>query len=209
MFWGNQQFDCWHLQISTCIHKVRLIKIHSENLGINKRWLYFYILIIWKISNFQLHKCKNSYFLDWNFDWKSCFVVFFLDWKNPQFNFSSQNLSIERNFFKWDGKETEILHLLFHRIWKKRISIIVYPLKKNSQEKPDFRHPVWNHQQQPWETPALTQLSWWILLQKSTINCIGLFGLWQKVQEIAKMDTKWWVGTFTPSHRRRPVKIFS
>ena len=43
----------------------------------------------------------NSYFLHWNFDWKSCFVVFFLEWnewKNPQFNFSSQNLSIERNF---------------------------------------------------------------------------------------------------------------
>ena len=38
--------------------------------------------------------------------------------KKPQFNFSSQNLSIERNFFKWDGKENKILHLLFHRIWK-------------------------------------------------------------------------------------------
>ena len=40
-------------------------------------------------------------------------------WKNPQFKFSSQNLSIELNFFKWDGKKTKILHLLFHRIWKK------------------------------------------------------------------------------------------
>ena len=53
----------------------------------------------------------NSYFLHWNFDWKSCFVVFFLEWnewKNPQFNFSCQNLSIERNFFKWDGKVTKI-----------------------------------------------------------------------------------------------------
>ena len=62
---------------------------------------------------------KNSYFLHWNFDWKSCFVVFFLEWnewKNPQFNFSSQNPSIEHNFFKWDGKKTKILHLLFHRI---------------------------------------------------------------------------------------------
>ena len=28
-------------------------------------------------------------------------------WKNPQFNFLSQNLSIERNFFKWDGKVTK------------------------------------------------------------------------------------------------------
>ena len=66
-------------------------------------------------------RVSNSYFLHWNFDWKSCFVVFFLEWnewKNPQFNFLSQNLSIERNFFKWDGKETKILRLLFHRIWK-------------------------------------------------------------------------------------------
>ena len=50
---------------------------------------------------------EPPFFLEWN------------EWKNPQFNFSSQYLSIERNFFKWDGKETKILHLLFHRIWKK------------------------------------------------------------------------------------------
>ena len=51
---------------------------------------------------------NNSYFLHWNFYWKSCFVVFFLEWnkwKNPQFNFSSKNFSIEPNFFKWDGKK--------------------------------------------------------------------------------------------------------
>ena len=40
------------------------------------------------------------------------------EWKNPQFNFSSQYLSIERNFFKRDGNVTKISHLLFHRIWK-------------------------------------------------------------------------------------------
>ena len=43
-------------------------------------------------------------------------------WKNPQFNFSSQDLSIERNFFKWDGKITKKKHPLFHRIWKKNIT---------------------------------------------------------------------------------------
>ena len=83
-----------------------------------------------KISYLKMKKKKqwvNSYFLLWNFDWKSCFVVvFFLEWnewKNPQFNFSSQILSIERNFFKWYGKETKILHLstflIFQRIWKR------------------------------------------------------------------------------------------
>ena len=53
-------------------------------------------------SRLELKKfLNNSYFLHWNFDSKSCFVVFFLlwnKWKNPQFNFSSQNLSIECNF---------------------------------------------------------------------------------------------------------------
>ena len=66
-----------------------------------------------------LNEWINSYFLHWNFDWKSCFVVFFHEWnelKNPQFNFFSQDISIERNFFKWGGKVTKILHLLFHRI---------------------------------------------------------------------------------------------
>ena len=33
--------------------------------------------------------------------------------KNPQFKFSSQDLSIEHNFFKWAVKVTKILHLLF------------------------------------------------------------------------------------------------
>ena len=64
---------------------------------------------------------QNCYFLHWNFDWNRCFVMFFHEWnewKNPQFNFSSQYLSIERNFFKWDGKVTKISHLLFHRIRK-------------------------------------------------------------------------------------------
>ena len=54
---------------------------------------------------------KISYFLYWNFDEKSWSVVFFHEWnewKNPQFNFSSQNLRIERNFFKWDRKLTKI-----------------------------------------------------------------------------------------------------
>ena len=40
------------------------------------------------------------------------------EWKNPQLNFLSQNISLEGNFFKWDGKVTKISHPLFHRIWK-------------------------------------------------------------------------------------------
>ena len=69
----------------------------------------------------ETYRLENSYFLHWNFDSKSCFWVFFLklnEWKNPQFNFSCQNLSLERNFFKWDGKATKIWYLLFHRISK-------------------------------------------------------------------------------------------
>ena len=41
---------------------------------------------------------KNSYFLHWNFDWKSCFVVFFLEWnewKNPQFNISYEGFKMD------------------------------------------------------------------------------------------------------------------
>ena len=60
------------------------------------------------LSRLLRYESNNSYFLHWNFDWKSCFVVFFLEWnewKNPQFNFLSQNLSIECNFFKWEWKK--------------------------------------------------------------------------------------------------------
>ena len=99
-------------------------------------FFHLYLMCIGLKTEFipQLHnECGNSYFLHWNFDWKSCFVVFFLEWnewKNPQFNFSSQNLSIERNFFKWDGKETKILHLLFHRIWKNFLFVLHHNGKK-------------------------------------------------------------------------------
>ena len=45
------------------------------------------------------------------------FVVFFQEWKeckNPQFNFSSQDLGIlEGNFFKWDGKVTKIRYYTY------------------------------------------------------------------------------------------------
>ena len=86
--------------------------------------------LVKKVSKCLVKKIVNFHFslvttLEWkktpNFDEKSCFVVFFHEWnewKNPQFNFLSQNLSLERNFFKWDGKVTKIWHLLFHRIWK-------------------------------------------------------------------------------------------
>ena len=65
----------------------------DSNYKINHNMLLSYIS--------QTSEGRNSYFLHWYFDWKSCFVVFFHEWnewKNPQFNFSSQNLSIERNF---------------------------------------------------------------------------------------------------------------
>ena len=52
-----------------------------------------------------------------------CFFLCETSEKNPQINFSSQNLSIERNFFNRDEKESKILHLLFHRIWKKYLPI--------------------------------------------------------------------------------------
>ena len=77
-------------------------------------WFYGKIIITIIIFSWS-----NSYFMHWDFDEKRYFVVFFHEWKNPQFNFLSQNLSLERNFFKWDGKVTKIWHLLFHRIWKK------------------------------------------------------------------------------------------
>ena len=99
----------------------------------------------------------NSYFLRWNFDWKSCFVVW-NEWKNPQFDFLSQNFSIERNFFAWDGKETKILHLLFHRIWKKEFTNNLFIFwEKNGQYKYMYRNmcgpflkfvrPIWHQLQ--------------------------------------------------------------
>ena len=63
----------------------------------------------WLISTLKFWReklfCGN--FHEWN------------EGKNPQFNFSSENLSVQCNFFKWDGKVTKIWHQLFHRIWKK------------------------------------------------------------------------------------------
>ena len=87
-----------------------LKKINKSKLGTN-----------WNTNaTTQLH----SYFLIYNnLSWGK-----WKERKNPQFNFFSQNLSLERNFFKWDGKVTKIKHLLFHRMWK---NIITWNEKKS------------------------------------------------------------------------------
>ena len=74
----------------------------------------------------------NSYFLHWNFDETSYFVVFFHEWnewKNPQFN--SQKLSLERNFSKFYGKVLR-WHILvtFPSHLKKLRSILRFWLEK-------------------------------------------------------------------------------
>ena len=56
--------------------------------------------------------CHNTYN---NFFIISSFLILYT--KNFKFFFFNSSKS-QCNFFKWDGKETKILHLLFHRIWK-------------------------------------------------------------------------------------------
>ena len=98
----------------------------SHSVGQNSKKVEFKAAAIFHAFIQAAMKWRNSYFIYWNFVSKSCFVCFFSsekNGKNPQFNFSSQNLSIEHNFFKWDGKVTEIWYLFFHRIRKKWIFI--------------------------------------------------------------------------------------
>ena len=68
-------------------------------------------------------KRRNSHFLYRNFDIKKVVMwSFFTSEKN---HISSQNLSIERNFFQWDGKLTQdMTPILFHRIWRKKIFLV-------------------------------------------------------------------------------------
>ena len=79
-----------------------------------QNWRNFLLYVHFKLK-------KNSYFLHWNSYEESCFVVFFHkwnEWKNPQFNCLSWNLSIEHNFqMRW--KSNQDMTLLFHKIWKK------------------------------------------------------------------------------------------
>ena len=86
-----------------------------------------YIYMHYHFENCQLEKKKRELVISYTEILTGKFVLWsFFEWnerKTPQFNFSSQNLSIEHNFFKWDGKETKISHLLFHRIWKNIFSV--------------------------------------------------------------------------------------
>ena len=82
---------------------------NKEESAIHGCWTIFCLpkMILFRSTLKGPNGWRNSYFLHWNFDWKSWIVVFFLEWnesKNPQFNFSSQNLSIERNFFQMRWK---------------------------------------------------------------------------------------------------------
>ena len=86
-------------------HKKLLCNYFKEYFG--------YLTILKKISNFKYSFCfhfmKNSYFIHWNFD-ENIVVLWYIftsetSKKDPQFNFSSQNLSIERNFLNEMEKE--------------------------------------------------------------------------------------------------------
>ena len=70
-----------------------------------KNYMGFVMIKIWQILKHfyrALSWAQTSYF--WRVEWK--------EWKNPQFNFLSQNLGL-RNFFKWDGKATTIYGTCF------------------------------------------------------------------------------------------------
>ena len=53
----------------------------------------------------------------------------FVDFNRAEPVVSSQDLSIEGNYFKRDGKVTKITHLLFHRIWN--VSLMFMRLKSD------------------------------------------------------------------------------
>ena len=101
-------------------------KIRTTWIRIRKKSIWKWIRLPQKLQYIpELQEFFNAYFLHGELDKKSCFMMFFHEWnewKKPQFNFSNQNLSLGRNFFKWDGKVTKIWHLLFHRIWKNKFS---------------------------------------------------------------------------------------
>ena len=76
----------------------KFIRDFGKNKTILKRFNFnfnmnfpFHIFWINKYFHYNTIQKRNSYFLHWNFDWKSCFVVFFHEWneweKIPQFIF--------------------------------------------------------------------------------------------------------------------------
>ena len=103
------------------ITKYIFVSIFQLPLYLRGKCKILFFQILWKsrcniLVTFPSHLKKLRIY--WDLDKKSWIVNFFTREKTPQNNFSSQNLSKECNFFKWDGKETKLLHLLFHRIWK-------------------------------------------------------------------------------------------
>ena len=68
---------------------IRLEGSSSKHLEWKNRYFLYYCILTRKVALWAV-----ALFYEWN------------EWKNSQFNFSSQNLSLERNFFKWDGKVT-------------------------------------------------------------------------------------------------------
>ena len=91
-------------------------------------------------------------------------------WKNLQCNFLTPNLSIEHNFFRWDGKVSNIWYLLFHRVWINTLSIffhyifftlafLVFTFKKNTPSLPP-RQPTWHIDTVKWIKKLLNWLSY-------------------------------------------------
>ena len=111
-----QEFHPIETQNQTCNNLNFWVCAFDEKIQQNAlKFAIFYIYIntkllfpffIFRYFNFFSNECLG---LCWYRP--GCFVVFFHEWnewKYPQFNFSCQNLSIECNIFKWNGKVTKV-----------------------------------------------------------------------------------------------------
>ena len=70
-----------------------------------------------KISHLLFHVIWKNYILYWDLDKKSWIVNFFTREKTPQNNFSSQNFSVENNYFYCKLVVVEIEKFIFFRLF--------------------------------------------------------------------------------------------
>ena len=93
--WWGDELGNWkflHIQITYTRGKILTTKLYrmlTWNAEMSQK--FFYIFLSPFFSGFFIF---NSYFLHWNFDWKSCFVVFFLSETSEKIHNSTFHVKI-------------------------------------------------------------------------------------------------------------------
>ena len=124
-----------------------------------------------------------------------------------EIQFKIQDLSLyystahQCNFFKWDGKITKIWHLIFHRIWKKNITIYTSCFKRTLQKSSHLNKKKWVS----WVWCQLNFQEWKLQPNFSSQFSANASALWASI-DLSTLEDAWMLNGIC-RHVQKKMKV--